>query len=53
LWLSYGLVCWGFETWKQREIFFFSPVFTPAMGPTQSPIQLVPLLFCEENAAEE
>jgi hypothetical protein len=40
--LGYGLVSLGFETQWEQEIFLFSKLFEPALGPTQPSIQSIP-----------
>jgi hypothetical protein len=41
-WYDIGLDDWGFESQQGLEIFLFTTMSRPALGPTQPPIQWVP-----------
>jgi hypothetical protein len=43
----------GFDSRQAQEIFLYSTTLTPALGPSQSPIQWIPRAVSSDKAAGE
>jgi hypothetical protein len=41
----------GFEFWQGQEVYLFSDMFRPTLGPTQPPIECVPDPFPGDKEA--
>ena len=43
--LTYGLNEHGFDPWQGQEIFLLREAFRSSMGPSQTPVEWVPVFF--------